>query len=59
MYQFDYFSRAEGRILRSRDFATEQAIVEIGAVMVSETCREVDEGEVGRAGYLLTEKQRP
>ena len=57
VYQFDYYSRAEGRILRSSDFATERAILEIGAVIARETCREVDEGDVGRAGYLLAERQ--
>ena len=58
VFQFDYFDRREGRVVRAEDFATPRAIAEIGAVAVEETALDVDEGRVGFAGYLIREKER-
>ena len=55
VYRFQYFNRA-GAVVESDDFATEEAIVEIGAIPLRHAMKEVDEGEIGRAGLLIRPK---
>ena len=44
VYQYDYFDRLLKRDRRSTDFATADAIMELGATILSETERVVDDG---------------
>jgi len=44
VYQYDYFDRLLKRDRRSTDFATADAIMTMGATIISESERVVDEG---------------
>ena len=42
VYQFEYFDRSAGELVRSKDWATAKAIAEVGATRLEGTAREVD-----------------
>jgi hypothetical protein len=50
VFQFEYFDRAANKIRVSPDFATEKAIVSIGATPLPHTAKEVPEAEITFSG---------
>ena len=52
VYRFQYFD-GKGKVREADDFATEKAIVEMGAVPLRHTVKEVDDSQVGRAGLWI------
>ena len=53
VYRFSYLDRRTGETKTADDFATEAAIREIGAQILRDSGRQVDENSVGRAGYVM------
>ncbi len=52
VYQYDYFDRQLMRPRRSEDFATSDAIQEMGATALSETVRFVEEDVIDDNGHV-------
>ena len=50
VYQFEYFDRASGTTKVSADYATERAIVSMGATLIPETRKVVPLGEITFSG---------
>lgn len=53
VYRFRYFDFKSGMHELAEDYATEKAILEIGAEVVRETQMRVHCARVGRSGYLI------
>jgi hypothetical protein len=53
VYRFKYWSRTQNEYLEADDFATQKAIHEIGARLLSGTAKAVHPSLISRAGYLI------
>lgn len=57
VYRFEYFHHTTSTyVLADEDYATEDAIREIGGRMLRESSLEVHASRVGRGGYLLPDE---
>lgn len=52
VYRYDYFDRLLKRDRRSVDYATSDAIAEMGGTILAESMREVDDRMVGDDGIM-------
>ena len=52
VYRYDYFDRLLKRDRRSVDYATSDAIAEMGGTILAESMREVDDRSVGDDGIM-------
>ena len=52
VYRYDYFDRLLKRDRRSVDYATADAIAEMGGTILAESVREVDDRVVGDDGIM-------
>lgn len=59
VYQYDYFDRLLKRDRRCVDFATADAIAELGGTILAETMREVDEELVPDSGIVAAKDMPP
>ena len=55
VFRFQYFDRGTKQFKESDDFATEKAIVEMGAIVLHHATKEVEERVIGRAGIVFSE----
>jgi len=54
VFRFRYFDRLSDELAVSADYATPAAIQQMGAELMPETGKQVEERDVGHAGILLT-----
>ena len=56
VYQFQYFDRDTDQFASSDDFATQKAILEMGAIPLEHTAKEVDERLLSHAGIVIRQQ---
>ncbi len=59
VYQYDYFDRLLKRDRRSVDFATSDAIMEMGGTIIAESMREIDEDLLDDNGVIKAKDLPP
>ena len=53
VYQFQYFDRTTEQFANSDDFATEKSILEMGAIPLEHTAKDVDERFLSHSGIVM------